>query len=219
MEGLMSSQMDSILTYLQNIQHDLVGIIVPAIIAATVSLISLVVSSMISIIQEKRKYNHEQFKYMQKAFPTLKIHLQQMRFSIDLAKEYTNSFGASVSKALQNYHDFKMNEGLYRASHQTEAPEIDKFIYTMENYINNANDLHKFFLQEALPAMPLLHPFLKKDVYKMLGILQYWAQFLPQVNDTSIDSSFISKELETCTLNATELQKYIELLDKWHQAY
>lgn len=215
----MSIQIDGILAYLKNIQHDLVGIIIPAILVAAVSLISLVVSSIISIVQEKRKYNHEQFKYMQKAFPILKIHLQQMRFSIDLAKEYTNLFGASVSQALQNYHDFKINESLYRANHQIEGSEIDKFVYVMGGYINNADALHKFFLQETLPAMPLLHPFLIKDVYKMLGTLQYWAQFLPLLNDTSIDGSFISKELKNCTLNATELQKYIELLDKWHQAY
>ncbi len=215
----MGDQIDSILTYLQNIQHDLVGIIAPAIIAATVSLISLAISSIISIIQEKRKYNHEQFKYMQKAFPTLKIHLQQMRFLINLAKQYTRSFGTSVSEALQNYHDFKMNEGSYRINHQAEGQEIDKFIYTMERYIDSANDIHQFFLHEALPAMPLLHPFLKRDVCKMLGILQYWSQFLPQLKDTSIDGSFIKKELENCTLCTEKLQIYIELLDKWHQAY
>lgn len=215
----MNNQMDSILTYLQNIQHDLVGIIIPAIIAATVSLISLVVGSAISIIQEKRKYNHEQFKYMQKVFPTLKIHLQQMRFSIDLAKEYTKSFGTSMQQALQNYHDFKVDECAYRKHHSTEGSEIDKFIHIMESYIEIVNSLHMFFLKETLPAIPLLHPFLKKDIYKMLGALQYWAQFLPQLNDTSIDSTFINKELKNYVIDVVTLQKYIELLDKWHQAY
>lgn len=215
----MGNQIDSILTYLQNIQHDLVGIIAPAIIAATVSLISLVVSSIISIIQEKREYNHKQFKYMQKAFPILKIHLQQMRFSINLAKQYTCSFGTSVSEALQNYHDFKINEGTYRINHQAEYREIDKFIDTMERYIDNADGIHQFFLHEALPAMPLLHPVLKRDVCKMLRTLQYWTHFLMQLKDTSIDGSFIKKELVNCTLCAENLQKYIELLDKWHQAY
>lgn len=215
----MSNQIDSIVIYLQNIQQDLVGIIIPAIIAATVSLISLVVSSLISVIQEKKKYNHEQFKYMQKAFPTLKIHLQQMRFSVNFAKKYVHSFGSSVSQALKNYHDFRMKESLYRANHQDENQEIDKFIYTMKSYIDNANGLYEFFMQEALPAMPLLHPFLKKDVYKMLRDLQYWTQFLPQLNDTSLEGTFINEELENCTLDDEEIQKYIELLDKWHQAY
>ena len=215
----MSNQINDILTYLQSIQKDLVGIIIPAIITATISLISLVASSVISVIQEKRKYNHEQFKYMQKVFPTLKILLQQMRFSIDLAKEYTQSFGSDISQALQNYHNFRMNESLYRKNHPAEGQEINKFIYIMKGYIDNAKNLHEFFSNEAIPAMPLLHPFLKKDVYKMLGILQYWAQFLPQLDDTSIDGNFFNKELENCTLNSKNLQKYIDLLDKWHQAY
>ena len=215
----MSDQINNILTYLQNIQHDLVGIIVPAVIAATVSLLSLLISSIISIVQQKEKYNHEQFKYMQRIFPFLKLHLQQMKLAIEMAQTYSTSFGDSISTALKNYRSYIADSNLYRRNHQSASQEIDKFILFMEKYIATTTELHQIFMNEALPSTPLLHPVFKKKIQKMVVELQYWSYFLPQLNDTSLDTAFLDNEVCKCTLDSNELQKYILLLDVWYQAY
>lgn len=215
----MDNQLEQIIVYLQGIQGDIVGIIIPAIITATVAMISLFINSFISIIQEKVKYNHEQFKYMQKFFPNLKDHLQQMRLAITLAKGYSHSFNSSLPKALQNYHAFKIDESSYRSNHPSEVQELDKFIYTIEGYVDETIKLHDFFTKAIIPAMPLLHPFLRKRILEMLKTLQYWSHFLQKLKDTSINEAFFAVELDKCNLDDEQLQKYIELLDKWYQAY
>jgi len=215
----MDNQLENVLTYLQNIQSDIVGIIIPAIITAAVAMISLFVNSVITIIQEKEKYNHEQFKHMQKAFPTLKNHLQQMRLAITLAKKFPLSYNSSLSQALQNYRAFNLNQSLYRSRHMSETQELDKFVHAIKGYITEAMALHQFLKNEVIPAMPLLHPLLRKKIREMLKNLQYWSYFLSKIEDTSIIEPILIEELNNCNLDDEKLQKYIKLLDKWYQAY
>lgn len=215
----MESQIESILNYLQSIQGDLVGIIIPAILTAAVSLFSLFVTSIISIVQDKEKHNHEQFKCMQEIFASLKICLQNMCLSASLAKGYSLSYGGSISQALINYCDYSFDETTYRAKHQAELNEIDNFISFIKKYIEEVKNLREVLKTKSIPAAPLLHPLLKRDIYRMLETLQYWSCLLSEIQNSPLNDYFLHNELSKCKLDDFQLKNYIEILDKWYRAY
>ena len=129
----MNTQLDSVLKYLQSIQGDLVGIVIPVIITAAVSLFSQFVTSAVSMLQDIIKYNHQQFKCMQEIYPSLKICLQNMRFFSEATKKSCpNLFDKGMSTSLKHYYEEIEDDQKFRSEHQDEVTEIDSFLNYMK---------------------------------------------------------------------------------------
>lgn len=215
----MVNQVNEIVDYLKNIQDNMVGIIVPALITAIVSLLTLGINSFIIVIQEKNKYKSIQFKEMQNIYPSLKIHLQNLRFFALDVRESQRLYKTSMSNALLEFFSFKKDEKSFRESHLKEIQEISKFVNSMENYVNEMMQLDMFFCNHSMPSPPWFHPILKHSLYKMIASLQFYTCLLSKIDQTPTELNLISKELSNFRIDAEQLEKYILIIDKWYHAY
>ena len=203
----MSEELKEIITYLQSIQSDLVGIVIPAIIAAVVSLLSLAVSNITSAIRDKDKYNHAQYVYMQKVYPQLRNHLQKMELLLMAAAENEHYFGESISTALLEYYKYKSDSNTKDTEERTK--ELYNFIDVIDKYIEEIKELYEFFQKSVLPAPPLMHRIIRKRSHEMLGTLLYWSSFLIQFVETPLAEDLVHNKLLSCKLDADQIRKYI----------
>ena len=78
--------MNHVIDILQSIQDDLVGIVLPVIITAFISVISIFVNAVMQIILRNSNINCEQYKLMQKFYPEMKISLLELKLSMKEVK-------------------------------------------------------------------------------------------------------------------------------------
>ena len=60
---------DNVIQYLQSIQDNLVGLVLPVLITAVVSPVTVSINSIIQLVLQNSKYNSEQYKIMQEFIP------------------------------------------------------------------------------------------------------------------------------------------------------
>lgn len=214
---------NSVVEYLQKIQGDLVGIIIPVIITAIISLITMIVNSILKIMLENRKYNSEQYKIMQRFYPELKIILLELRFTLLELKN--NSIYSDINKAIEKYVQFSRNETAYRKEYINEGSHIDSFIKQMRTYKKYMIDINKTLFEREIPAPPIMKPILRYNVNKMILELQCNSVLWKKYESNSMNDQFFLEEIKNAgnkqgaEINYERINKYISCLDKWFSKY
>lgn len=215
--------MDEVIQYLQGIQDNIIGIILPVLITALVSLVTVLINAFIQIILQNSKFNDEQYKIMQEFYPKLKICLLELRFTMEEIKYSPTCL--DLKSAIEKYIEIRSNEAGYRRNHDNEIQFIDSFIAVMNDYSNKVIDINNYLLACTLPKPPIIHPILKKRIGKMLVILQYYSQLWDQYCNNKISISIFKKEIKDFKSNwnvefdCSEIDKYLYLLNKWFLKY
>lgn len=206
-----------------NIQTDLSVVVLPVVITALVSLITLIVNSFIKIAIENKKYNSEQCKLMQKLYPQLKYIFINIKLILnDIQK---NKLFTEMGEALKTFIDYNQDSSKYRDNNQQQIEYIDDFIYSIDLFIKQMDKLHSIFTNEFIPSIPVVHPILKHKVSKMLSNLQYFSFIVSQCISDEISCDMIIKEIENYkpqknrAFDNVMLDSYIKILDKWFLSY
>ena len=144
----LEGNMDQIISELQQIQSDLVGILIPSIISAIVSIISIFINTLLQLKLSDREYKSEQYKLMRNHYPYLKSILMEISccyINLENNGLYDNSF--NITDYI--YYDWQ----LFRK----KVPK-DKIIF-IDDYMNNIKkivdlflSLNLFFEKNNLPA-------------------------------------------------------------------
>ena len=127
--------MDQIISELQQIQSDLVGILIPSIISAIVSIISIFINTLLQLKLSDREYKSEQYKLMRNHYPYLKSILMEISccyINLENNGLYDNSF--NITDYI--YYDWQ----LFRK----KVPK-DKIIF-IDDYMNNIKKIVDLFL-------------------------------------------------------------------------
>lgn len=206
--------------YLQNIQENLVGIVLPVVITAAVSLITVLVNAILQIMLQNSKANWEQYKIMQDFYPNMKLNLLRLRVAIQEVEH--SPLCTDLKEASVKYAKYKSDEAEYRKKNDNEVQDIDVFISMMEDFSNRVREINEYLINCTLPRPPILHPILKIKVNRMLANLQYAAFFWDEYYNKTIDVTVFQMEIEKQLkkkFNSKKVKKYICLLDRWFFEY
>lgn len=209
--------MDEVVQYLQNIEKNLVGLILPALITASVSLLTIAIQGVVTIVQSARKHNSEQFKQMQIIYPKLRELLQSIWIESYEIKTYENLYGGSIGNALHNYYSYLQDEDTFRSEHQHAS--IDQFISTTRRYIDCADRIKSFFGTNLIPLAPSLHFLISIKVSEMLTNLQRDVCIICRLAGNPEELNVLNSNLAQCTIDDIRLKKYINMIDKWFRSY
>lgn len=207
--------MEEIVEYLQKIQNNLVGIVIPAIITAGVSLFTLLLNSLITILQGAKKQNSEQFAYMQKVYPEFREMLQDLWVNAHGMKQSNELYKESISEALKNYYTCIRNEKQFRQDHAS----IDTFLDWTNKYLSSVEAIGGFLHKNEMPLGPALHPIVRSNVYSMLSTIQKDVFIVKRLKDHPEELEALTDQLDACRLDEKRVKEYIELTDKWFRAY
>lgn len=211
--------MQTLIQYLQNIQDNLVGIILPVLITAFISLVTVLINATVQIQLQNSKFNSEQYKIMQEFYPKLKMCLLDLKISME--KVENSKICSRIEDAIQKYIKIKEDEAKYRKNNENEIQFIDGFIATMNEFSTKVVDINKCFLTCTIPRTPIMHPFLKKKIVKMIAMLQYYSFLWDKYLTVAINDDVFKKEINNfkkiwnVKIGYKKICKYISLLDKW----
>lgn len=215
--------MDKIVHYLLEIQEDLVGIVIPVIITAFISLITIIVDLIFKIVVENRKYNSEQYKYMQEFYPELKTKLYELKY--DLHEIENNPMFGNRDQAIEKYIKISDDEQEYRSEHTDERLYIDTFKKSMNSYREHIIEIETILSNHAIPSAPIMHPCLKKSINKMLFAVQCNSVLWKKSKCNEISNEVFNEELKRMNekgkicFDSKMIEKYIQCLDKWFSKY
>jgi hypothetical protein len=202
-----------IIENLQSIQDNLIGIILPVVITAFVSILTVLVNAAVQIILQNSKFNDEQYKIMQEFYPNMKICLLKAQLSAQRVEE--NLLVDNITEAIEKYLEYKDNEKKYRKEHADEVQCIDSFISSMEDYSKCMIELYKYLSKCKIPKIPMMHPILKNRVSKMLINVQYYTELWNEYQNKSIVKNTFKHEVKEFKSDSKTLRAYCGLLDKW----
>lgn len=136
-----------IIEYLQGIQDNLIGILIPSILSVVVSIITLIVNSILQCNLSNRQYKSKQYEFMHKHYPKIKSILVYISASLQ-SVENSSLYKA---KKLSDYLGYDWEE---RRSTLTieQTQQIDDFESNIKNIIGKYIDLNVFFENNNLPA-------------------------------------------------------------------
>lgn len=215
--------MEEIIKYLQNIQDNLIGIILPVLITAVISIITLFCNTLTQIVLQNSKNNSEQYKLMQAFYPKMKLLLLELKFIMQDIE--SNPIFTDWEIVIGKYISFKENEAKYRASHENEIENIDNLILLMDKFINKVIAVNEHLLEFAIPRTPVMHAFLKKEVNQMLGALYYYSSLWKQFQGKFISSKTFQYEISyfknnwKTTIVSKKIEDYVLLLNTWFLKY
>lgn len=211
--------MDELIKYLQNIQTDLVGIIIPAIITAIVAILTLIINNFTKVYIDVSKYNHDQYKTMRCFYQRFKPLLLDMTFLM-LKMEKENKYD-NMAKVINKYWEFKNNPSGYRTKYPQE--NIDDHINVLECFFNICKELYEIFRQDEIPSYPMWHPIIKIKVNSMLLNSFRFTYMITEstkyYNKNLIDSICCGEKFAKVSINGKQLKKYCKFLDKWYMCY
>lgn len=215
--------MEDIVKYLQNIQDNLIGIILPVLITAVISIITLFCNAITQIVLQNSKNNNEQYKLMQAFYPKMKLLLLELKFTMQDIE--SNPIFDNWEKVIGKYISYKESATNYRKSHESEIQDIDNFILLMEKHKDKVIAINKHLLEFTIPRTPVMHPFLKDKVNQMLGVLYYYSSLWKQYQDKSISLKTFQYEITNFKNNwkteivSGKIEDYLLLLNKWFLKY
>lgn len=214
--------MSDTIALLKEIQSDLVGIILPVIITALASFITLIINSLLKIWLENKKNNTEQYKVMQNLYSEFKFDL--LDISLFLTSIEQNNLHINMESSLKTYLQYKNDSTKYREEHEEQVDNIDEFIDSVELFMNAMRDLNDYLKKNNIPAVPAFHPIMKMKVNSMLAELQYLSAIISQYLENNISDNLLTSAITQSQLNISEFNselilKYIKLLDKWFKKY
>lgn len=215
--------MEDIVKYLQNIQNNLIGIILPVLITAVISIITLFCNTITQIVLQNSKNNNEQYKLMQAFYPKMKLLLLELKFIMQDIER--NSIFINWEIVVDKYISYKENEVKYRILHPNEIQDIDNLILLMDNFTNKVIAINEHLLEFAIPRTPVMHPFFQKKVNQMLGVLYYYSSLWKQYQSESISLDTFQYEITNFKNNwkteivSGKIEDYLLLLNTWFIKY
>lgn len=215
--------MDNVIQYLQSIQDNLVGLVLPVLITAVVSLVTVSINSIIQLVLQNSKYNSEQYKIMQEFYPTLKGNLLELKLAIQ--EIVANPMCPNFKTAVDKYIEYKNNDIEYRTNHNNEVQYIDRFNTSMNSLSIKLDSVNKHLSTCKVPRVPIMHLFLKKNTKKMLASIQYYSLLWSKFYQNTISKDMFRKEIHNFKKNwkieidSGQIEKYLLLLDKWLMKY
>lgn len=215
--------MDNVIQYLQSIQDNLVGLVLPVLITAVVSLVTVSINSIIQLVLQNSKYNSEQYKIMQEFYPTMKGNLLELKLAIQevVAIPMYSDFKTAIDK----YIECKNNDIQYRIDHTDEVQYIDRFNSLMNTLSIKLDSINSHLSTCKIPRVPIMHLFLKNSIKKMLASIQYYSLLWSKFYHNTISKDMFKKELHDFKRNwdieigIEQTEKYLLLLDKWLMKY
>ena len=214
---------NDIISYLQNIQDNLVGLILPVLITALVSLVTLITNAIMQIVLQNGKYNSDQYTIMQEFYPEFKAHL--LGLSVVLQELKRTSICKDLKSAVDKYLEYKRDDENYRINHPDEIQQIDTFNTLMDTLLTKLVNMNNYLLTCKIPRSPIMHPILRVNVCKMLVVSQSYSFLFCEYSNNSITGDTLKAELTNLKKNwkmkvdYDTAKKYILLLDKWLMKY
>lgn len=215
--------MENIVKYLQNIQDNLVGLVLPVLITAVVSLITVSINAIIQLVLQNSKYNNEQYKIMQEFYPQLKCKLLELKFTFQEIQ--TIPIYSDLSTAILKYIEFKGNEVQYRRIHSNEIQYVDRFGILMDKLSKELDCLNNYLSTCKIPHVPIMHPFLKNSIKKMLASIQYYSLLWSKFHQNTISKEMFKREIIGLkkkwgiNIDSKQTDYYLILLDRWLLKY
>lgn len=213
--------MDDIINYLQNIQNNLIGLVLPVLITAFVSLVTLLVNTIMQITLQNSKFNSEQYTLMQVFYPKFKTHLLELKLIIQEME--SSSMCSDLTTSIAKYIDIKKDEPEYRKRHSNELPNIDSFNTLMEALFTKLISMNDYLKTAKIPRPPIMHPLLGIKINKLLAVIQYYSFLFSGYRNRTINEDIFQQELENYNKKAKmdykKLKSYLSILDKWVLKY
>lgn len=195
--------MNDVILYLQNIQNNLVGIVIPVVVSAIVSIITLIANFLLQIILTYKKYNSRQYNIMRKYYPELKVKLINLMI---IYKELEDNPLHKKDFNILKYIDFDW-VAHRRNLDKNEILCIDSFESNIKDIINQLNDLNDFFRINNIPTS-------NRKVKKALNIIQFNCALIKYFERKQIDVNLHKTIKRKTQLNYAEIVKLIKILDK-----
>ncbi|MCM1375244.1 MAG: hypothetical protein NC305_04745 [Lachnospiraceae bacterium] len=215
--------MMQIIDLLQSIQDNLVGIVLPVLITAFVSVISILANAVMQIILRNSNINGEQYKLMQIFYPKMKISLLELKFG--MKEIQSNPIYTDMQCATRKYVEYKKDSANYVKKNENEIQNIDQFITAMEKYLSKITPIKEHLNNCTIPRPPVMHPIIKRKVSKMLAVLWYYSLLWDEYNIQHINGNIFQQEIKNLKkkwnveLTCEKIEEYICLLDKWLLKY
>ena len=215
--------MEGIINHLQEIQSDLIGIIIPILVTAIVSIITTIISSISKIILNVKKINNEQYIIMQKIYPELRMNF--IDIDIKLANLKKNNLHTNILSSINKYDQYRKNEQKYRKNHENEILDIDNFKKLMDDYILSLTKLSTYLSKTTLPNSPVYHPILKNKINKMMNFYYYYSLLLSRYFKNEINGELLKTNLDNIIkffckkFNNDAFFENLIILDQWITKY
>lgn len=212
MEGV-----EQIVQSLKTIQDNLVGIVLPAIITAIVSFITLTVNAIIGIYQNIKKRDSEQFQIMQQLYSPFRDKIVAIWMNAYKIENCKPLYNGTIGSALLCYFSFKLDETSFRNSHKNEP--IDPFENSVRDYIIAINDVQELLKTTKIPSCPILHRILSTQIRNMLSELYKEASIITRVYNHVEEKELLETEIAKCKLDRKKAESYLNVIDKWFKSY
>ena len=192
---------DSILKSLNEIQDNLVGILIPSVITAIISVLTLIVDVIVKFWTTRRQYKSKQYEIMREHYPQLKSKLSDIVCYYDTLEE--NKLRTATFTIT---HYLKFDWEAYRQNIAAEdVPFVDEFQNTIAKIIEAYIDLYKFFSEKNLPNS-------SKKVQKSINKLQFFCTVINNSKNNGCKAA-------TCDYNKENLIELIDILDKHYNKF
>lgn len=180
--------MDDVINYLQGIQDDLVGIIIPLAITAVVSIFSIAINSISKFIFYLREYFNGQREIKKEVYPQLKNKIICIEYKMLILRK--NEIFEDIITSLKKYDDYKKNPTQYREKNTKELNNIDNFINSVYEYLNELNGFYDLLSKKTMPDLPIFRFWLKYRIKKNLTLNYYFAFLSQKYVNNEIDGDY-----------------------------
>lgn len=214
--------MQEVVKELQNIQSDLVGIVLPVVITAIVTLLTVIVNAAAKIVTDNNKYKSEQYKIMQDFYPEYKLNLLKIKIAAQELEK--NQLYVNLESAISKYVEMKKDEALYRSIHAEESQYIDAFKTSMERYLNAVTGMNTCMQNIKIPNISCFHSLKKRKILRMLSDMQYYSMLWERYSVGDVEPEVFLLEINSFGISAIKMseekiREYIDLSDKWIRLY
>lgn len=206
---------------LQNIQGDLVGLLMPVMITAVVSLISISVTFILKVAKLKGTADYKRYLTMSKFYPPIKsilFELMMVTREIEDCKVQGNLY-----EKINKYVEYNENPINYRKNHEEEY--IDLLIQSVNKYKEIMVDLNNSLTKNRIPKTPVMHPILKKKVIRLIGTLMVYSTLWKQYDTQKADPDMFQNQIEKwgkqkySGMDYKAIERYATLMDTWLLKY
>lgn len=215
--------MNQVIDILQSIQENLVGIILPVLITAFVSIISILVNTIMQIVLRNSNIDGEQYKLMQIFYPNMKVDL--LKFKLSMKEVENNPIYTDMQNAINKYVEYKKDSASYVKKNDHEVQNIDQFIIAMDECLKSILNIKEHLNNCIIPRTPIMHLILKFRVSKMLSVLWHYSLLWDSYDNQLISTNIFQEEMQEFVkkwgieLNYKKIEEYGCLLDKWFLKY
>lgn len=195
-----------IVNYLQAIQEDLIGILIPTIITAVLSLLTLIVNSIIQYKINDRQYKSKQYEIMREYYPSLKSNLVKIRCIYQNIEN--NPLYKSKSKSdfvIIKYLKFDW-EKFRQELDVNQVQYVDSFEESVQALIKIFIQLNIFFNENNMPTS-------SKKVRYEINHLQFFCVYFDDEN------AIKNWESPPAKYSKKDIEKLIKVLDKHYNKF